>query len=304
MLLTSVGQRQRGADECMHEFSAWLSKPIKPAALLGALQQVLGGRPAISALPAPPQARAAAAPALSILVAEDNTINQKVIKQLLRHLGYRADVVGNGLEALEALERQDYPIILMDMQMPEMDGLEATRRLRARFPGAHAPWIVAMTANALPGDRERCLEAGMDDYVPKPVELEVLDRTLAAAVARVAERRAGGPVINPSRIAQLRAIGEGASLLDEVIASFVGEVPQLLHKLADAASRQDGPLLASTAHYLRSSIDFVGANRMRLPCANLELMGKGGHFDDAQAQLAALALAYDEARAALQALAP
>jgi len=262
---------------------------------------VLGGRMAAKDLPAS-QPRAAPEAALSILVAEDNTINQKVIKQLLRHLGYRADVVGNGAEAVEALERQDYPIILMDMQMPEMDGLEATRRLRARFRGAHAPWIIAMTANAMPGDRERCLEAGMDDYVPKPVELAVLDKALAAAAGQVAARRSGGAVINPSRIEQLRAIDDDASLLDEVIASFVGEVPQLLDKLTHAVSGQDGPLLASTAHYLQSSIDFVGANRMRLPCSNLELMGKGGNFEDADAQLADLARAYDEARTALEAL--
>jgi len=213
-------------------------------------------------------------------------------------------VVGNGAEAVEALERQDYPIILMDMQMPEMDGLEATRRLRARFRGAHAPWIIAMTAIAMPGDRERCLEAGMDDYVPKPVELDVLARTLAAAAERVALRRAGGAVINPARIEQLRAIDDDASLLDEVIASFVGEVPQLLQKLARAAGEHDGPLLASTAHYLQSSIDFVGANRMRLPCSNLELMGKGGNFEHADEQLTDLARAYEEARAALQALKP
>jgi PAS domain S-box-containing protein len=301
VLLTSVGQRQRGAGGGAHEFSAWLSKPVKPAALLEALQQVLGGRPAAGERPAPPQPRAQPA-ALSILVAEDNTINQKVIKQLLRHLGYRADVVGNGAEAVEALERQDYPVILMDMQMPEMDGLEATRRLRLRFRGAHAPYIIAMTANAMPGDRERCVEAGMDDYVPKPIELEVLDKALATAAGQVAARRSGGAVINPARIEQLRAIGDGASLLDEVIASFLGEVPQLLHKLALAVSGQDGKLLASTAHYLQSSIDFVGANRMRLPCSNLELMGKGENFEDAEQHLADLARAYDDTRTALQAL--
>jgi len=301
VLLTSVGQRQHDGAEGLNEFSAWLSKPIKPAALLEALQQVLGKRSGSEARQAQ-QLRNPQAPALSILVAEDNTINQKVIRQLLRHLGYRADVVGNGAEAVEALERQDYQVILMDMQMPEMDGLDATRRLRQRFRGANAPYIIAMTANAMPGDRERCLDAGMNDYVPKPIELEVLDKALAAALQHVAARRRGDAVLDPARIEQLRAIDDEASLLDEVIASFVGEVPQLLHKLEHAVREQDGQLLASTAHYLRSSIDFVGANRMRVPCTNLELLGKGQNFEGSREQLEELALAYAEAKEALLAL--
>jgi len=304
VLLTSVGQRPQGADgETVREFSAWLSKPIKPAALLEALQQVLGERQA-AARPARPAPRAAPADAdAAILVAEDNTINQKVIRQLLRHLGYRADVVGNGLEAVAALERQDYPVILMDMQMPDMDGLEATRRLRARFRGANAPYIIAMTANAMPGDRERCLDAGMNDYVPKPIEMDVLERALATAHAHVAARRRGDAVLDAGRIGQLRAIDDdGASLLEEVVNAFVGEVPQLLHKLAHAVRERDGQLLAATAHYLLSSIDFVGANRMRVPCTNLELMGKAENFEDAQQELALLTAAYEEAKDALLAL--
>ncbi|NIA52975.1 response regulator [Massilia sp. TW-1] len=304
VLLTSVGQRPHGADgEAVREFSAWLSKPIKPAALLEALQQVLGERQA-AARPARPAPRAAPADAdAAILVAEDNTINQKVIRQLLRHLGYRADVVGNGVEAVAALERQDYPVILMDMQMPDMDGLEATRRLRARFGGANAPYIIAMTANAMPGDRERCLDAGMNDYVPKPIEMDVLERALATAHAHVAARRRGDGVLDAGRIGQLRAIDDdGASLLEEVANAFVGEVPQLLHKLAHAVRERDGQLLAATAHYLLSSIDFIGANRMRVPCTNLELMGKSENFEDAQEQLALLTAAYEEAKDALLAL--
>jgi PAS domain S-box-containing protein len=298
VLLTSVGQRQRAAGG-ESVFSAWLNKPIKPAALFEALRQVLEQRAADPApAPAAPLAPTPAAPA--ILVAEDNTINQKVVQQQLRHLGYRADVVASGVEAIEALERQEYPVILMDMQMPEMDGLEATRRLRRRFRGAHAPYIIAMTANAMPGDRERCLDAGMNDYVPKPIELAVLDRALAAAFEDLAARRPDQSVIGQARIDQLRAIGE--DLLREVIGAFVGEVPQLLHKLEHAVQARDGQLLASTAHYLHSSIDFVGANRMRLPCTNLELMGRGENFDDAAGQLAELADAYAATNAALLAL--
>jgi PAS domain S-box-containing protein len=302
VLLTSVGQRQRARGESEDAFSAWLNKPIKPAALLEALQQVLGERHVTPRHPAPAPSAVAAVRATSILVAEDNTINQKVIKLLLHRLGYRADVVGNGLEAVEALERQDYQVVLMDVQMPEMDGLEATRRLRQRFRGVHAPYIIAMTANAMPGDRERCLEAGMDDYMPKPLEFETLAQVLAAAVERVAARRRDDAVINPSRIEQLRAIGDEDSLLDEVTMSFIAEVPQLLHKLKHAVREHDGQLLASTAHYLQSSIDFVGANRMRVPCTNLELLGKADNFEGADEELAALTRAYEDTKTALLAL--
>ena len=117
-----------------------------------------------------------------VLLAEDNLINQKVAVQILATLGYRADLAANGLEVLQALERQPYDIILMDVQMPEMDGLEAARRLVARQPDrTRRPWIIALTANAVQGDREICLDAGMDDYISKPISRE----DLAAALERV-----------------------------------------------------------------------------------------------------------------------
>lgn len=116
--------------------------------------------------------------ALSILIAEDNIVNQKVLLRMLNKLGYSADVASNGLEALQALQRQPYHVILMDVQMPEMDGLQSTRAIRklSAFPGK--PKIVAITAHALEGDREKCLAAGMDDYISKPVNWEELRAVL------------------------------------------------------------------------------------------------------------------------------
>jgi CheY-like chemotaxis protein len=111
---------------------------------------------------------------LRLLLAEDNATNQKLALRLLARMGYRADVAANGLEALQALERQTYDVVLMDMQMPEMDGLEATRHIHQRWPGQQHPYIIAMTANAMEGDREMCLAAGMDDYISKPIRVEAL----------------------------------------------------------------------------------------------------------------------------------
>ena len=114
---------------------------------------------------------------LRILLVEDNAVNQKLALRLLSLMGYQADVAGNGIEAVEAVERQEYDLVLMDVQMPEMDGLEATRRIRTR--PEHGPRIVAMTANALDGDREACFEAGMDDYLGKPIRVDELVTALA-----------------------------------------------------------------------------------------------------------------------------
>jgi len=121
---------------------------------------------------------------MRVLLAEDNLVNQKVALHMLAALGYRADLAANGLEVIEALERQTYDVILMDVQMPEMDGLEAARRIVARQPDRmKRPWIIALTANAVQGDRDICLDAGMDDYISKPIKKE----ELAAAMGRVGE---------------------------------------------------------------------------------------------------------------------
>ncbi|MBI5081796.1 MAG: response regulator, partial [Chloroflexi bacterium] len=109
---------------------------------------------------------------------EDNTVNQKLALRILQRMGYRADVAANGLEALAALRRQRYDVILMDVQMPEMDGLEATRQIRSTFTPDQQPHIIAMTANAMQGDREVCLEAGMNDYVSKPIQIKELQAAL------------------------------------------------------------------------------------------------------------------------------
>jgi CheY-like chemotaxis protein len=111
---------------------------------------------------------------LRILLAEDNAVNQKLALKLLSQMGYRADVAGNGIEAIEAIDRQKYDVVLMDVQMPEMDGLEASRQICSRWSREERPRIIGVTANAMQGDRERCLEAGMDDYVSKPIRVEEL----------------------------------------------------------------------------------------------------------------------------------
>jgi len=121
---------------------------------------------------------------LRILLAEDNVVNQKLAMRLLQNMGYRADLASNGIEAIESVQRQTYDVVLMDVQMPEMDGLEASRQITTKWPSDKRPRIVAMTANAMQGDREMCLAAGMDDYVTKPIRVERLIEALTLVPAR------------------------------------------------------------------------------------------------------------------------
>ncbi len=175
VMLTSLGQRPLELSDDL--FAAFLNKPIKPSQLYDALINIFDTRNGLTGKTS--ESKQQFTPIgdrlpLRILLAEDNAINQKVALRILQRLGYRADAVANGLEAIEALLRRSYDVVLMDVQMPEMDGLEAARRITDRWPPEARPRIVAMTANAMQGDREQCLAAGMDDYISKPVRVEEL----------------------------------------------------------------------------------------------------------------------------------
>ncbi|MGI9074311.1 MAG: response regulator [Bryobacteraceae bacterium] len=160
-------------------FAAYLSKPIKPRKLIDTLAGMLNGQTAadVVARPRTDPSLADRMP-LRILLAEDNLINQKLAVKMLERIGYFPDIAGNGVEVLAALRRQTYDLVLMDVQMPEMDGVEATRRIRQEWPGDSGPRIVAITANAFKSDREQCLAAGMDGYVTKPIQFRELQAVL------------------------------------------------------------------------------------------------------------------------------
>ncbi|HEU4673238.1 MAG TPA: GAF domain-containing protein [Candidatus Limnocylindrales bacterium] len=194
VILSSIGLRDReGA-----AVAAWLAKPVKPSALHDTIATVLLGGAvrsvAAASVPADGSTDGAGPLAdrhpLRILLAEDNAVNQKLALRLLAQMGYSADLAGDGLQAIEAIERTPYDVVLMDVQMPELDGLEATRRIRARWPDLQLP-IVAMTANAMAGDREACLAAGMTDYISKPIRPAELAKALARVPSAAASSGAG-----------------------------------------------------------------------------------------------------------------
>ena len=184
ILFSSISARETALED--DRFAAFLMKPLKPSVLLDTLMNLFAGE-AKQIIPEEGvgeeklDSQMARVLPLRILLVEDNAVNQKLALRLLEQMGYRADLAGNGLEAIQAVERQKYDVVLMDVQMPEMDGLEASRQICARWTRMERPRIIAMTANAMQGDRERCLEAGMDDYVSKPIRVNELVDALGKA---------------------------------------------------------------------------------------------------------------------------
>jgi PAS domain S-box-containing protein len=208
---------------------------------------------------------------LRILLAEDNVINQKVATRILTQMGYRPDVVQNGLEVLSALERQKYDVILMDVQMPEMDGLEATRQIRKIWTGTRRPWIIAMTANAMESDRQLCLQSGMDGYISKPVRIEALEAELVRSSENI------GQVIDFSVLARFGEMnGPGSDALRELIEIFSEETPANLQQLRESIEAQNVQAINVQAIQLgRSSANF-GAERMQRVCTSLQAAAKSG----------------------------
>ena len=186
VLFSSAASLRNRSDARWKNFAGSFTKPVKKAQLRDALLQALGQR----GLPSGPMTRerravlAESCP-LRLLLVEDNVVNQKVASHFLGQMGYRRDVAANGVEALQAMERQDYDVILMDIQMPEMDGYEATREIRRRFIGCRAPQIIALTAGAMEEDREKCLACGMDDYLSKPLRIDEVEEKLRLAAERL-----------------------------------------------------------------------------------------------------------------------
>jgi CheY-like chemotaxis protein len=198
VLLSSLGQRELVADKTL--FSAYLTKPAKPSQIFDALTALFrddpaGARKATAHPFTVTSVRDDAAARLErILLAEDNAVNQRVSLLMLAKLGYRADVAANGHEVIDAVHRQRYDVILMDVQMPELDGIAAAEQLNREWPRRNdRPWIIAVTANAMEGDREKCLAAGMDDYISKPIRLDELANALARARAERESSPAPGP---------------------------------------------------------------------------------------------------------------
>jgi CheY-like chemotaxis protein/HPt (histidine-containing phosphotransfer) domain-containing protein len=316
VLLTSLGQR--GDARQMEEigFSAYLMKPARQSDLFDSLSAVLAGMPVSRGarhIVTRHAVREMRRGAIRILLAEDNVTNQQVALGILKKLGLRADAVADGAEAIRALETIAYDLVLMDVQMPEMDGLEATARIRDPRSSVlhHRVPIIAMTAHAMQGDRDRCLEAGMDDYVTKPISPEALatalDRWLpleeaaptvhgqaarapavraAAAPSPAAPRPESGsqvPVFDAAGMME-RLIGD-RELARIVADGFLEDAPRLIDALRSSLEAGDATAAIRGAHTIRGASATVGGEAVRAVAWEMETSATAGDLDAVLARL-------------------
>ena len=223
---------------------------------------------------------------MHILLAEDNPVNQKVALRMLKRIGHEADIANNGVEVLKALEEKRYDIILMDMQMPEMDGLEATRQIVKKYSEDVRPYIIALTANAMHGDRERCIAAGMNDYVSKPIRVEDLqnafDRMPETATSSADQSSDEGEAVDDSVIDYdvlselVVMLGNDLEFASGLIRDFLEDGAELLSSIRSAQEVGDATELERAAHTLKSSSATFGALAASDICKDIEEFGNKG----------------------------
>ncbi len=290
-----------------------LLKPVRQSRLLQCLDAALSGgnieRPDELTVSPPPQH----IPPLRVLVAEDGLVNQKLVRELLHKHGHHVTIVSSGQEAIDAYRAEPADLILMDVQMPGMDGIEATRQIRQleQNTARHIP-IVAMTAHAMKGDRERCLEAGMDEYVSKPLRARHLFDAMTAALARgirpgpvpsgqqsPTPAEPSVPAVTIAWADALDAVNGDRDILRAVIEAYLEEAPKLLAEMRVAVQRQDAPGLQRASHTLKSSLRFFGALEATELAWQLELQGKESSFDNAANMIAQLEALVEQVNVAL-----
>jgi PAS domain S-box-containing protein len=248
---------------------------------------------------------------LQILLAEDNANNQKLALVMLERLGYSADVAINGLEVLEALERESYDVVLMDVQMPVMDGLEATREIRRRLPAGQQPRIIAMTADAMEEDRRQCLSVGMDDYLSKPVQVKELiaalqmssgagKRAVRSASAREVDRR--GEILDPTALKRVKdTLGKQANAMFPVLLQgFFDDAVRLLSEARQARQQNNPEELRRAAHTLKSSSATFGAMALSNVARELENLARNGDLGGATELIERAEQEYAKVKAALE----
>ena len=304
MMMLSSADRREDAARCRElGVSAYLVKPIRQSDLLDAIVNTLdSNRPAPAMRQSAARSTAKAERALKLLLAEDNPVNQRLALRLLEKRGHQVRVVSNGRQALAALERESFDAVLMDVQMPEMDGFEATAaiRLREQSQGTHVP-IVAMTAHAMKGDRERCLASGMDGYVPKPLVAEALYAAVEGAAPVPVDSAVDTALPTPAFDAQkmLVQFGGDVELAREVAGIFVNSSPAWLEEMRSAAATGNMIQLRKAAHTIKGSVGHFGAGRCYELALRVEELARDGKPSQAAAECGELEQALTSVVAAL-----
>jgi signal transduction histidine kinase/DNA-binding response OmpR family regulator len=291
MMLTSSGQYGDAARCRELGIGTYLTKPIKQAELLEAIYRALDRQTAETRIEPIGGGSAVVARPMDVLLAEDNPVNQRVAVGLLSKRGHHVTVVVNGREAIEAIERTRFDIVLMDVQMPEMGGLEATAviRDRERHKGGHIR-VIAMTAHAMKGDRERCFAAGMDGYLSKPVDPKALFAVVESGES-VSGPTAAGSVSYAATfdLEELRRrTGDDDALTGEVIRLFMEDCPLRMDAIRAALAKRRAEDLRTSAHALKGAASYVSAKHVVEAAAELERMGQDGRLEDAASTFARL----------------
>jgi len=305
ILLTSsprAGDTRRMRDA---GFDAFLTKPVKQSQLHDAISVVLSGAAPRTTRPDSPLVTAELIAELArrparILLVEDNLVNQRVAIRMLERAGLRCDVAANGIEAIEAVQRISYDLVLMDCQMPEMDGYDATAAIRQlEGPVATVP-IVAMTAEALKGDRERCIAAGMDDYLTKPIDPQMLYTTIDRYLKRVEPARNPGPKrLDLDALAD--SLGGNREVLRELLRQFLRMEGELVRVLGESITSGTNAPVAAATRALASACDGIQAHRLAILCRELEASVRQGRLTGTQAQVKAVVDEAEELRQVIQA---
>jgi PAS domain S-box-containing protein len=299
VLLSSLGRLEQFGDKTT--FAAQLSKPVRPSILLETLLSLFTNRPVVVRenlhMGGEIDPQMGSKHPLRILLADDNVVNQKVATRMLERLGYRADLSANGLEVLQAVERQTYDLIFMDVQMPEMDGLEASRQIHKRISSERIPRIIAMTAHALQGDRERFLAEGMDDYLSKPVQFKDMILALQGSMPLNDEKSVTKalPLENLAKVdwnvlnAYYQVMGEDTdAFLIELVQTFLPNAQKLLNDLKETLEKKDLVAFHRAAHTLKSSSASLGAMRLSEMAKKLEADTTGDFPVDSMEQVETL----------------
>jgi len=316
LLLSAMRPSGEDAHPVREGMAVAIHKPIRPAQLLEALCHALKVQTLREKKPPPTPTldpTLAHKLPLRVLLADDNPINQKVGLSVLSKLGYRADVVSNGREVLETLGQKPYDLLFLDVQMPEMDGLEAARQICQRWPADKRPRIIAMTGNAFVGDREKCLQAGMDDYISKPVRVGDLqsaierwgptrpkrsDTTLLARARVIPSEK----LLDYALIAELRNLPATGSVgvFQELVDLFLQNAPQRIIQINQSVN--DGPMLTFHAHALKGSALNLGATRLAEISQKLEDLGRARNMHGVPALVQELDSVFTQTRAQLLSL--
>jgi CheY-like chemotaxis protein len=330
VLLTSMGIRGDNPDFVQASFAACLTKPIKPVQLQESLLRIVSGaRPAPVPVPTNKlDPSLAARLPLRVLLCDDNVINQKVGSRVLQQMGYRATVAANGVEALAAIEKQQYDLVFMDVMMPEMDGLEATRQIRARQkdPAAHANFklpiiIVAMTASAMTGDKEKCLESGMDDYLAKPVRPEEVRAVIERWGPNILVKNNTDNPLNPLKpevtgkitvtptsasdvppidMERLNEFTEGdPQNLRELVDLYIKQTTGQMEELAAAVRDNRATDVRRVAHSCAGASATCGMRRIVPPLRELERQGDEGKLENANELCEQVKTEFEAIKAAL-----